>query len=293
MDRMPESLPPRQARPPRWLRAVRLALFLLPLASAHLAVPARADTSATVVPADGLNLRAGPSTAHRVLELIPAGTRIAIVGVPTADGWYPAVYRGQRGWVLGAYVVFDEWTAATVRRATVLPADGLNLRSAPLEGAPVVAVLPAGTVVTAARATADDWALVLVGERSGWVKAVFLAFEAPLPAAGPPAGTDAAPAGATGAGIPMKVTYYDPALEGNRLACGGIYRGDDPTIAAATRWPCGTVLRVCRAAACVTVTVRDTGAMGLDELDLSAAAFQRLAPLGLGLIHATVEVVGP
>jgi hypothetical protein len=77
------------------------------------------------------------------------------------------------------------------------------------------------------------------------------------------------------------------------MACGGRYRAEDPTIAAATSWPCGTRLRVCRNANCITVTVQDTGHLGPNWVDLSAAAFRQLAPISEALITGTVEVLPP
>lgn len=252
-----------------------------------------ADAVAVVVPADGLRLRAGPSTEHPVLDLIPGGTRLAVTGRAVAGNWYPVVYRGQSGYVLGDFLAFDEASAAAARRATVTPPDGLNLRVAPSETAEVRAVLTAGTVVTVlGQPTSDGWALVQVNEISGWVFAAYLSFEPTVAAGGgvtSALSSPAMPAGSTR----VTVRYYHPSFEGSRLACGGEYRADDPTIAATNSWPCGTVLRLCRGAACVVVTVRDRGGMAANEVDVSAAAFARLGTLGEGVITATAEVIGP
>lgn len=265
----------------------------MPLVVGLTTAPATADAVATVLPADGLRLRAGPGTDHPILDLIPGGTRIAITGQATADGWFPAVYRAQRGWVLGAYLAFDDLTVATARRAAVVPADGLNLRTAPLETADAVAVLPAGALVTVpGGATSDGWALVFVAEQAGWVNAAYLAFEGQPAGSAPAPSASVATAAAPSGGTRMKVSYYHPSFEGGRMACGGIYRSDDVAIAATNTWPCGTVLRVCTGGACVVATVRDRGAMAPDEMDLSMAGFARLAPLSAGQITATVEVLG-
>lgn len=254
------------------------------------------------MPPDGLRLRAGPSTDERVVDLIPGGTRIALTGQATADGWYPAVYKAQRGWVLGSHLAFDDLTAAAARRAVVAAADGLNLRAAPLPTADILTVLPGGTALTVTgRATGDGWALVLAGDLTGWVTASYLAIEgqpaapAPAPAGGlaaSPALEPAAPPAPAAGATRVTVSYYNPSYEGSPLACGGVYHADDLTVAATNSWPCGTALRVCRGAACVAVTVRDKGAMGPNFIDVSAAAFQRLgASLNDGVITATAEVV--
>jgi hypothetical protein len=129
---------------------------------------------------------------------------------------------------------------------------------------------------------------------TGWIDADHLRMEAaaatPPPAAPMPAAAPATP----GAGpVRATFTYYHPSLEGGAMACGGRYRAEDPTIAAATSWPCGTRLRVCRNANCVTVTVQDTGHLGPNWVDLSAAAFRQLAPLADSLVTGTVEVLPP
>jgi uncharacterized protein YgiM (DUF1202 family) len=247
-----------------------------------------------VVPTDGLRLRAEPGTDQRALELIPGGTRIAVTGSANADGWYPVVHKAQRGWVMGSFLAFDELTAAAARRATVKSSDGLNLRSAPMETADVVTVLPAGAAVTATgQATTDGWALVQVAEQSGWVSAMYLSFDGSTPPAGAaPVLANVPGATAVGSGSSkVTVRYYHPSFEGSRMHCGGVYRADDATIAATNTWPCGTVLRVCNGAACVAVTVRDKGAMGPNEIDLSAAAFTKLATLATGVVVASAEVV--
>lgn len=280
--------------PLRCLRPARLIVLaaLMVLAAAGRTA-ARADAVAVVLPADGLRLRAGPSTDSPVLDLIPGGTRLAVTGRATAGNWYPVLYRGQSGYVLGEFLAFDEAGAAAARRATVTPSDGLNLRAAPSEQAEVRAVLTAGMVVTVlGQTTSDGWALVQVNEMSGWVFAAYLAFD---PTSGPGGGVTSAlsPSATPAAGTRVTVRYYHPSFEGERLACGGVYRADDPTIAATNSWPCGTVLRLCRGAACVVVTVRDRGGMAANEVDVSAAAFTRLGALGEGVITATAEVVGP
>lgn len=280
-------------------RAARLAAALTALFLALASVTAGADSVATVVPSDGLRLRAGPGTDHQVLDVVPGGTRIGIVGTATADGWYPAVYRGKRGWVSAAYLAWDDATASAARRATVTPSDGLNLRAAPSESAEILTTLAAGAgVILAGQPTTDGWALVSVGERQGWVKASYLAIEgAPVANAssalvlGAPAVALSAPGPAAAGSSRVIVRYYGAEFEGSRLACGGTFRADDVAVAATNSWPCGTVLRVCTATACVTVTVRDTGGMGPNEIDLSPAGFAKLAPLSAGQITATAEVV--
>src|SRR5262249_8611020 len=116
--------------PTRTLRAARLALLVLPLLAAASASAAGADAVGTVIPPDGLFLRSGPGTQHTALELLPGGTRVGLTG-PVADGWYPAVYKGKRGFLRAEFVEAPADAGTTPRKATVRSADGLALREEP------------------------------------------------------------------------------------------------------------------------------------------------------------------
>ena len=70
-------------------------------------------------------------------------------------------------------------------------------------------------------------------------------------------------------------TRYADSLEGNTMACGGIFNQDNTFIAAVSYlydpvWPCGTQLEVCGPASCINVVRTDTcpGCAGAD-LDMS------------------------
>ena len=279
--------------PQRFPRISRLGLVLLgPLLLALTALPVGAESTATVLPTDGAVLRANPGADQRPLDTIPAGVRLTIVAGPTGDDWYQVQYRGLRGWVLGSTLHFDDAAAAPPRRALVLPADGLNLRAGPERASDLLGTLPTGSAVTVlGRPTTDGWVQVQSGSRVGWVLASFLNFDVPAAVvlAPPPAAIVSAGPGAT-RGL---VRYYGAEFDGGRMACGGVYRADDPGVAAAVSWPCGTVLRVCTTANCLIVTVRDRGLMGPGEIDLAPAGFARLGPLYAGVLSVTVETIGP
>lgn len=280
------------ATPRRFPRAARLALLAIPLLVVAAASAARADAVATVLPHDGLNLRAAPGTQYPTMELIPAGTRIPLIGDKNDDGWYLTVYKSKRGWVKAEFLDIPGDAAALTRRATVRAGMGVNLRSEPHTDAERLTTVPAGTSLTVSvRATSDGWVLAAHAGQTGWVDADNLQMDG----AATTASISPPPASAIAGGPPVRatVTYYHPSLEGGAMACGGRYRAEDPTIAAATSWPCGTRLRVCRNGNCVTVTVQDTGQLGPNWVDLSAAAFRQLAPLAESLITGTVEVLPP
>lgn len=294
--RVQEVNTPAHATSVRFSRAlaVRTGLIaVLTLSAVLLAHTAEADAIAVVLPSDGLRLRAAPGTDQRTLDTIPGGTRLAITGSANAEGWYPAVYKRQRGWVNGTFLAFDDLTAAATRKGTVTTADGLNVRAAPLESADLLQTLPQGATVTATgRATSDGWALIFAGEKSGWANAAYLQFEGESVTAVNAPGTPVPP---HPSGVPaarVVVRYYGAEFEGGRMACGGVYRSDDPTIAATNSWPCGTTLRICTGPSCIAVRVTDKGGMAPMEIDLSVAGFQRLGSLAAGSLTATADVMG-
>ena len=112
------------------------------------------------------------------------------------------------------------------------------------------------------------------------------------------------------------VTWYGghPLLDYQLTAWGEIYDPDDPTTAASALlqnaagawvvplWWHDTRLRVCTSSACIVVRVTDTclGCLQPREmnaaavpylLDLSRAAFGRLAPNAVGVLYVTIEVL--
>jgi rare lipoprotein A (peptidoglycan hydrolase) len=87
-----------------------------------------------------------------------------------------------------------------------------------------------------------------------------------------------------------QATYYHPSLASQPMANGRSYDARNPLLAASNRYRLGTLLRVRRpdGSAAVVVEVADRGGPRLD-LDLSAAAFERLAPLSDGRVAVCVE----
>lgn len=87
-------------------------------------------------------------------------------------------------------------------------------------------------------------------------------------------------------------SWYGERFRGRTTACGESYDPDGLT-AAHRELPCGTRLRVEHGGEGVTVTVTDRGPFVEGRfLDLSRAAFARLAPLEEGLVEVRVLVLG-
>ncbi len=92
-----------------------------------------------------------------------------------------------------------------------------------------------------------------------------------------------------------EITYYHPSLAGGPMYCTGrAYDPQDATVGAAVTWPCGARLRIWRDERYVDVIIQDTGLLGPNHVDLSEAAFERLALLSEGRVSVLIEVLaGP
>ena len=53
----------------------------------------------------GLNLREGPTTSARILDILDLGTRLIVAGDPDADGWVPVKTGDEEGYVKEEYLV--------------------------------------------------------------------------------------------------------------------------------------------------------------------------------------------
>ena len=254
------------------LLSAALAASLLTFSFAH--TRAHAAGKARVIAPDGLNLRDAPSTAGNVIEVLPYNRTVDVMAGPDSNNWYELSDSGTLGYARGDYLDFNQAPAPQPGvSALVTSADGVNLRAGPSTSSPALTVLLAGTVVqVTGPATGDGWYPVQSAAGLGWINGQFLQVVQP-------------------GGGPVKITYYGHEFDGGVLACGGgLYNANDPTTAAAVGWPCGAHLHVCANGSCVDVIVKDRGRMGLGAVDLSQAAFQKLAPAAAGTIFGTVSV---
>lgn len=90
-----------------------------------------------------------------------------------------------------------------------------------------------------------------------------------------------------------KSTWYGSAYHGRPMANGQVYDMFDPTTVASNMYPFGTKLKVtyAKAGASTMVVVKDTGAFRFPiVVDLSQAAFAKLANPAVGVIDVLVEI---
>jgi uncharacterized protein YgiM (DUF1202 family) len=137
------------------------------------------DDSPTVGEAEvdsALNLRAGPSTADDVLEVMPGGAMVEILGDPEND-YYPVRYNGTSGWAFGDYLIFegdDDDEDPVVGEARVDSA--LNLREEPNTTSDVLTVMPGNAIVETLGDPENGFYPVRYNGEEGWAFGDFLDF---------------------------------------------------------------------------------------------------------------------
>lgn len=56
----------------------------------------------------GVNLRAGPSSKHKSLGVVPAGALVTVYSCRTGFSWCNVDYRGKRGYLSGRYLTYTD-----------------------------------------------------------------------------------------------------------------------------------------------------------------------------------------
>ncbi len=144
--------------------------------------------TATVI--DGaLNLRAGPSTADRVLLVMPDGARVELTG-ESANGFLGVIYQGTRGWAYAAYLDTGGGGSSSPGGGggggggSAVTTTALNLRSGPSTSDSVIVVMPAGATVEVTGDPRNGFYPVTYNGRSGWAYGDYLSFGGSSPGGG-------------------------------------------------------------------------------------------------------------
>ena len=125
-----------------------------------------------------LNLRSGPGLGNGVLRVIPAGATVTITGGGEA-GFLPVTYAGTSGWAASQYLSIGGGSAAPAPPAssptgTATATTALNLRASASTGSAVLAVIPAGGVVTLTGNSQAGFLSVTFNGTAGWAYADYL-----------------------------------------------------------------------------------------------------------------------
>jgi uncharacterized protein YraI len=188
---------------------------------------AGANTSGTANAAADLNLRAGPSTSHQVLRVIPAGGSV-ILGDGFQNGFRYVTYDGQAGWAHGDYLVGGPGNPGGQPNNVGRTTDALNLREQPNSGARVLLVMPANAQVNLGDQFVNGYRAVTYNGTSGWAYNAYLTAGAPQT---PPPGEG--PLGGNGY-VTTDVNLRDGASLSSRVilvipAGGTVFVGDQGT----------------------------------------------------------------
>jgi len=143
---------------------------------------ARAASTETL---DDLNLRANPALNAEILDVMPAGSSVEVIGDPE-NGFYPVSFEGQTGYAYGDYLTIGGGGGGFVttggQEGEVNVADGpVNFRSGPSMNDGIIAVIPDGGLVALTGDSANGFYGIIYSDQSGWAAGEFI-FGAPVEA---------------------------------------------------------------------------------------------------------------
>jgi uncharacterized protein YraI len=176
--------PPTEPRPFDVVLVRNFPVQLLDRAT-RLPQPGYVTTEATV------NLRAGPSTEYSVLEQVPPGVNMTILGRNTIGDWYHVrLPRGVTGWMYAELLRRNHGVITEIYSATptppqrygelgyvgrILSPSGVNMRTAPDVNFAAIFTLPEGQEVELiARSPYSPWVKVDADGIVGWVALIAL-----------------------------------------------------------------------------------------------------------------------
>lgn len=125
-----------------------------------------------------VNLRSGAGTNYSVLLVIPKNGPVTVLSGPTSNGWYNVQYGTVAGYMIGAYLAFQDNNVSFVPGETPYTTTSLRLRTGAGTGYGTIAILPAGTTVTIISgpifANTYGWYRVSSPYGTGWVAGDYL-----------------------------------------------------------------------------------------------------------------------
>jgi uncharacterized protein YraI len=146
-----------------------LTIFFAALAPQISARAAGSDSA--VVAVSALNLRSGPGLDHKIVKVLPLGTRVTLINKNEAGDWTEVrLADDTEGWVFSQHLV-----VSTVREGKVL-VDRLNLRAGPGTSYRIFRTLSSGLELeVTGRSLASDWLVIRLSDgTTGWVFSPFI-----------------------------------------------------------------------------------------------------------------------
>lgn len=148
-----------------------------------------------------LNLRSGPGTSNNVLDVMPRGAQLGVLG-SAQNGFTPVRYEGTDGWAYSQYLTtVNPVATATATVGSIIETRyttaNLNLRSGASTSFGVLLVIPAGSAVGITGAVANGYFPVRFDGTDGFAYASYLSASQPSE----PTATSTPGSGNTGSGI--------------------------------------------------------------------------------------------
>lgn len=151
---------------------------LLMMVIGGVALTPSAARAASTETLDDLNLRAEPALNAAILDVMPAGSAVEVIGEPE-NGFYPVSYDGQTGYAYGDYLTIGGGGGGFVttggQQGEVNVADGpVNFRSGPSLSDSIIAVIPDSGLVALTGDSANGFYGIIYSDQSGWAAGEFI-----------------------------------------------------------------------------------------------------------------------
>lgn len=160
----------------RFVTANTAYVSYLPASAVPAAVIPSTSAEVLLKTTAALNMRAGDSTAYKVVTVLPKGTVLSS-SKQAQNGWYYVSFQGKSGYVSNRYVsavsstssVSSPPAAPAAPAAYVTTTASLNLRSGSSTSYGVLAVLASGTTLPVSGQASNGWYQVSYQGKSGYV----------------------------------------------------------------------------------------------------------------------------
>jgi len=139
----------------------------------------------------GVNCRRTPSTSGTIITTVPEGTVLPYRGA-ASNGWQPVTCGGQAGYISTAYLTGVTITPTPVKTPGTSPTPtttppsgssgvvtgtdggGVNCRTQPSTSAPVIAIIPEGSIIQFRGSASNGWQPVTCAGQAGFISAAYL-----------------------------------------------------------------------------------------------------------------------
>lgn len=158
-------------------RCISIVTLVMLLIGGFIAMPSAALAASTQT-IDDLNLRAEPALNAEIIDVMPTGVSVEVIGDPE-NGFYPVSYEGVAGYAYGDYLTIggtgDGPVTTGGRKAEVNVVDGpVNFRTGPSGADGVISVIPDGALVALTGDSANGYYSIIYTDRSGWAHGDFI-----------------------------------------------------------------------------------------------------------------------